>query len=76
MAYILLADDHAILRDGIRALIGSDAYKGGEIDWGAGHVHPLNFTIGMAQAASRAAQAVNDVSARFIGSHLPVRAER
>ncbi|MDP4031770.1 MAG: FAD-binding oxidoreductase [Pseudorhodobacter sp.] len=41
-------------RAGIRALIGSTAYKGGEVDWGAGHVHPLNFAIGLAQAAARA----------------------
>lgn len=38
-------------RAGIRGLIGSTAYKGGEIDWGAGHVHPLNFAIGLARAA-------------------------
>lgn len=52
----------ALDRDGIRALIGSDAYKGGEIDWGAGHVHPLNFTIGMAQAASRAGAVIHEGS--------------
>lgn len=38
-------------RAGIRGLIGSSAYKGGEIDWGAGHVHPLNFAVGLARAA-------------------------
>lgn len=41
-------------RDGIRHLIGSEAYKGGEIDRGAGHLHPLNFAVGLARAAMSA----------------------
>jgi gamma-glutamylputrescine oxidase len=41
-------------RDGIGALIGSRVFRGGEIDWGAGHLHPLNYAVGLAQAASRA----------------------
>lgn len=39
-------------RDGIRALIGSEVYKGGEIDRGAAHLHPLNYAIGLARAAA------------------------
>lgn len=50
-------------RDAIRRLIGSDAYHGGEVDRGAGHLHPLNFAIGLAQAAKRA------------GAHLFERSE-
>ncbi len=38
----------------IRRLIGSAAFKGGEIDRDAGHVHPLNYAIGMAAAATKA----------------------
>jgi len=38
-------------RDALAALIGSTAYAGGEIDHGAGHVHPLNFALGLAGAA-------------------------
>ncbi len=41
-------------RDGIKRLIGSPVYKGGEIDRGAGHIHPLNFALGLAQAAAQA----------------------
>lgn len=41
-------------REGIRRLIGSNAYYGGEVDRGAGHLHPLNFAIGLAQAATKA----------------------
>ena len=40
-------------RTGIQRLIGSKAYKGGEVDRGAGHVHPLNYAIGLAQAAQK-----------------------
>lgn len=36
---------------GITALIGSKAYRGGEIDWDAGHVYLLNFALGLAKAA-------------------------
>ncbi|WP_323007879.1 FAD-binding oxidoreductase [Pseudorhodobacter sp.] len=32
-------------------LIGSGAFKGGDLDRGAGHLHPLNFAIGLASAA-------------------------
>ena len=49
-------------RAGIRALIGSDAYKGGEIDRGAGHVHPLNYAIGLAQAAAKAGVSIHENS--------------
>ena len=41
-------------RAGIQALIGSKAYQGGEIDHGAGHLHPLNFALGLAKAAAEA----------------------
>lgn len=38
----------------IRKLIGSAAFAGGSIDHGAGHIHPLNFAIGLARAAAAA----------------------
>ncbi|WP_102225023.1 NAD(P)/FAD-dependent oxidoreductase [Acidimangrovimonas sediminis] len=41
-------------RDGIARLTGTDVYKGGEVDHGAGHIHPLNFAIGLAEAARAA----------------------
>ena len=49
-------------RDGIRALIGSPVYQGGEIDWGAGYLHPLNFAIGLAQAAARAGAVIHEAT--------------
>lgn len=49
-------------RAGIRALIGSDAFAGGEIDRGAGHVHPLNYAIGLARAAQGAGAIIHELS--------------
>ena len=49
-------------RAGIRALVGSDAFAGGEIDRGAGHVHPLNFAIGLARAAVAAGATIHEGS--------------
>lgn len=47
-------------RAGIQALIGSKAYKGGEIDRGAGHVHPLNYAVGLARAAVKAGALIHE----------------
>ncbi|OYX84154.1 MAG: hypothetical protein B7Y84_17320, partial [Azorhizobium sp. 32-67-21] len=38
-------------REQIRALVGSADYHGGVLDHGAGHLHPLNFALGLARAA-------------------------
>ncbi|MDR7126057.1 FAD-binding oxidoreductase [Pseudotabrizicola sp. 4114] len=38
----------------MRAIIGSDAYHGGDLDMGAGHLHPLNFALGLAKATAEA----------------------
>lgn len=35
-------------------LCPSPAYKGGYLDMGAAHLHPLNFALGLAQAAAKA----------------------
>ncbi|MHA1129035.1 MAG: FAD-binding oxidoreductase, partial [Alphaproteobacteria bacterium] len=36
--------------DSLRSAVGSEAYCGGSMDWGAGHLHPLNFALGLARA--------------------------
>ncbi|MDJ0628718.1 MAG: FAD-binding oxidoreductase [Rhodobacter sp.] len=41
-------------RAGVRALVGSQAFHGGLIDWGSGHIHPLRFALGIAGAAETA----------------------
>ena len=49
-------------REGIQRLIGSPVYKGGELDRGAGHVHPLNFALGLARAAATAGAGLHERS--------------
>lgn len=39
---------------GMRDLVDSPAYKGGAVDWGAAHIHPLAFAFGLAKAAKAA----------------------
>ncbi|MDO9525826.1 MAG: FAD-binding oxidoreductase [Gemmobacter sp.] len=41
----------ALDRDAIAGLIGSGMFKGGDLDHGAGHIHPLNFALGLGRAA-------------------------
>ncbi|MEX5727014.1 gamma-glutamylputrescine oxidase [Rhodovulum iodosum] len=43
-----------LTRQEIRTLVGSPVYQGGSVDWGAGHLNPLAFALGLAQAAERA----------------------
>jgi gamma-glutamylputrescine oxidase len=50
-------DQHAI-----RRLIGSSAFAGGVLDRGAGHLHPLNYAIGLAKAAATAGASLHEGS--------------
>jgi gamma-glutamylputrescine oxidase len=38
----------------LREMVGSPAYHGGDIDMGAGHLHPLKYALGLARAAQAA----------------------
>lgn len=58
-------------RDGIRRLIGSTVYKGGEVDRGAGHIHPLNFALGLARAATAAGARIFERSEVHAIDHGP-----
>ncbi|AWD21191.1 NAD(P)/FAD-dependent oxidoreductase [Fuscovulum blasticum] len=49
-------------REGIHAIVGSPVYKGGEVDRGAGHLHPLNFALGLAAAAAKAGARLHERS--------------
>ncbi|GGH55889.1 FAD-dependent oxidoreductase [Frigidibacter albus] len=49
-------------REALHAILPSDAYCGGDIDRGAGHLHPLNFAIGLAQAAAAAGAVLHEGS--------------
>ncbi len=45
-------------RDAMAELVGSDVYFGGSLDMGAGHLHPLNYALGLAAAARAAGAAL------------------
>jgi len=47
-------------RPAFHALVGSKAFVGGTLDHGAGHMHPLNFCIGLAQAALAAGVRIHE----------------
>ncbi len=49
-------------RTAIRRLIGSDRFAGGAVDRGAGHIHPLNFAVGLARAAAAAGVRIHEGS--------------
>ncbi|QFQ89404.1 FAD-dependent oxidoreductase [Paracoccus kondratievae] len=49
-------------RGAFRALVPSDRYIAGELDHGAGHLHPLNLAIGMARLADAAGAKIRELS--------------
>ncbi len=48
------ADCVPLDRAGIARTLGSEAFAGGDLDMGAGHLHPLNYALGLARAAEAA----------------------
>ncbi len=49
-----------LCRDGMAALLGSKAYAGGDVDRGAGHLHPLNYALGLARLAVAAGARIHE----------------
>ncbi|PXA82943.1 FAD-dependent oxidoreductase [Nostoc sp. 3335mG] len=49
-------------RDEARHLVGSSGYHGGLLDMRGGHLHALNFALGIAKAASSAGAALHELS--------------
>jgi gamma-glutamylputrescine oxidase len=43
----------ALERDEMRQLVGTDAYFGGTLDTGGGHIHPLRLAFGLARLAAK-----------------------
>ncbi len=43
-----------VSRDEIGQMLGTGIYHGGTLDSGAGHLHPLNYALGLARAAREA----------------------
>ena len=48
--------------DGLRAIVPSRAYVGGDLDRGAGHLHPLNLALGVARLAEAAGAVIHEDS--------------
>lgn len=48
------ADVEPLDASGMANLVGSGAYVGGDVDWGAGHLNPLDLAIGIAGLADGA----------------------
>lgn len=44
----------------LQAILPAPIYKGGDIDRGAGHVHPLNYAVGLARAAVKAGARIHE----------------
>jgi gamma-glutamylputrescine oxidase len=53
-------------RDEMVAMLGTDAYHGGYLDTGAGHLHPLNLALGLARAAEETGAVIYERS-RVLG---------
>ncbi|WP_372840967.1 NAD(P)/FAD-dependent oxidoreductase [Phaeovulum sp.] len=49
-------------RDGLREILPSEAYCGGDLDMGASHLHPLNYALGLARAAVAAGAVICEKS--------------
>ena len=49
-------------RDAVRAVCRSDVYRGGVLDWDAGHLHPLRYVLGLARAAEGAGATIHEMS--------------
>lgn len=49
-------------RDELRAMVASDNYHGGALDTDAGHLHPLNYVLGLARAAHQAGAVLHEMS--------------
>jgi len=53
-------DARLLDRDGVRALVASDRYIGGLYDGRSGHLHPLNYALGLARAAEAAGVVIHE----------------
>ncbi len=50
-------------RKSMERFIGSKVFAGGVVDWGAGHLHPLEFASGLARAAGGAGATICESTA-------------
>lgn len=60
-----------IERDEMRHMMGTDKYWAGMLDSSSGHLHPLNYAIGLASAANKAKVRIFENS--LVASYVPGR---
>jgi gamma-glutamylputrescine oxidase len=61
-------------QDEVRGIVASSRYLGALYDPNAGHIHPLNYTLGLAAAAERQGVRIFEgTHARDYSGHAPVR---
>lgn len=61
-------------RKSLADTIGTDVYFGGSLDWGAGHLHPFKYVLGLAKAARDAGVVIHErTRALAIERGTPVR---
>src|SRR5580658_490401 len=61
-------------QDEVRSIVASDRYRGALYDPNAGHIQPLNYTLGLAAAAERrGARIFEGTRALEFSGHAPVR---
>ncbi|MPZ09601.1 MAG: FAD-dependent oxidoreductase [Kiloniellaceae bacterium] len=52
----------SLSREELRRLVASDRYYGGSFDADSGHLHPLNYVLGLARAAREAGAAIYEMT--------------
>ena len=52
----------ALDRAALHHIVKSDVYRGGDVDRGAGHIHPLRYAFGLAKAALAAGARIYETS--------------
>ena len=54
--------DRAVSKAEMSEMLGTTRYHGGRLDMGAGHLHPLNYALGLARAAEDAGARLYEAS--------------
>ena len=52
----------AVSKEEMAEMLGTSRYHGGRLDRGAGHLHPLNYALGLARAAEEAGATLYEAS--------------
>ncbi|MEM9032530.1 MAG: FAD-binding oxidoreductase, partial [Pseudomonadota bacterium] len=62
--------------DAMRAMVKTPRYTGGTLDWGAGHIHPLRYALGLARAAEAAGALIYEMTeATGVEDKTPARVQ-